>query len=122
MLRSFAKTKAVSPVVATMILIVVVVVSVGSFAYLLSGLQSQSENSQSKIQNAQNEKLQITSESLYPSDPNTQFQFANGSNIDYVQYVSSTSVNVYGQIFPIRAFWLIWTELTPRSQMAGRQR
>jgi len=51
-----------------LILIVVVVVSVGTFAYFLSGLQTQSQNNQGKIQAVQNENLAIAYAQFYPID------------------------------------------------------
>ena len=54
------RKSAIAPVVGTLILIVVVVTAVGSFAYVLTAFQSQNENSQSKILASQNDNLQIS--------------------------------------------------------------
>src|SRR5579871_660234 len=69
------RIRAIAPVVGTLILIVVVVTAVGSFAYVLTAFQSQNENSQAKLSGAQNDKLQISFVQLSPADPGTQFQF-----------------------------------------------
>src|SRR5579872_4123687 len=89
------RIRAIAPIVGTLILIVVVVTAVGSFAYVLTAFQSQNENSQAKLSGAQNDKLQISFVQLSPADPGTQFQFQYSGGTLYVHYASETSVNVY---------------------------
>jgi hypothetical protein len=51
-----------------MILIVVVVAAVASFAYLLSSFQSQSQKQNDQVQNVSNENLKVTNVQLYPPE------------------------------------------------------
>jgi hypothetical protein len=88
---------------------VVVVTAVGSFAYVLTAFQSQNLNSQDKLSGAQNDRLQIAFVQLYPSDPQTQFQFSLSGHMYYVQFASETSVNIYD--FSASAFPGIPTKL-----------
>ena len=97
------RNSAIAPIVGTLILIVVVVTAVGSFAYVLTAFQSQNENSQDKLSASQNDNLQISLVQLSPADPETQFQFNYNGGILYVHYVSDTSIAVYdfgGRAFP----------------------
>ncbi len=78
--------RAVSEVVGALLLILVVVIAVGSFAAFLSYTQSTAQNRQAYINSVQDEDLQITSVSPYPYFPNVQFQLMyQGFIMDYVQ-------------------------------------
>lgn len=65
------KKRGISPVVATLVLVVVVVASVTSFALLISGFQTQAENHNDQLQNEKNEDLQISTLQLYPPNWDT---------------------------------------------------
>jgi hypothetical protein len=70
--RSLLRPKrAISPVVSTLLLIIVAVGSVTAFAYILTGFQTQAEKENDTIQNARNEDLQIANLQLYPPNWDT---------------------------------------------------
>src|SRR5579862_3007361 len=66
--RPFERKNAVAPVVATLLLIIVVVTAVGTFAFFLSGLQTQAQKVNDKLQGVQNESLQVAYAQFYPID------------------------------------------------------
>jgi flagellin-like protein len=86
------KKRAVSEVLGALLLMLVVVVAVGTFAFYLSSLQQQTQNRNSFQQNLANEKLKISSLSLFPNDIYTQFQFRifNGSSAFPLAHDSSS--------------------------------
>jgi hypothetical protein len=83
--RSFEKKSAVAPVVATMMLIIVAITAVGTFAYFLSGLQMQAQKTEDKFQAVQNENLQVSFAQFYPVDwaaPNITAIFLSVRNLN----------------------------------------
>ena len=93
------KKRGISPVVATMILIVVAVAAATSFALILSGFQLQTEKQNNQITNAQNEDLQIAYVELLPLSANS--TFITGMNVTVrnldTSPASITGVEVNGQ-------------------------
>ena len=80
-----------------MLLLIVVVVAVGTFAYYLNNLQNQTQNREQFQNNVANEKLQITQLEFTLDDPTIQYEIYNTANtMDsyYVQMVSSSTVNL----------------------------
>lgn len=100
----------VSEVVGALLLILVVVVAVAGFALYLSSAQSAAEQREAYQSGVKNEDLQITSLSLFPSDPYTQFEFylPNSSAtcsptaqcpvsevVFYIHYINDSYVSIY---------------------------
>jgi len=98
----------VSEVVGALLLVLVVVVAVASFALYLSGAQKAAEQRQSYLNSVKNENLQVTSLSLFPNDPFTQWQFNlpsvptnlfghynNTEALFYIHYFSQSYVGIF---------------------------
>jgi flagellin-like protein len=73
--RRFARKKGISEVIGALLLMLVVVIAVGTFAFYLSNLQKQGEARNSYLNSVKNDDLQITNLQLFPNDPNTMYQF-----------------------------------------------
>jgi flagellin-like protein len=76
-LKNFRKNnqRAVSEVLGALLLMLVVVIAVGTFAFYLSSLQSQGEARENFLNSVKNDKLQITNLQMYPSNPSTLYEF-----------------------------------------------
>ncbi len=92
--RSLSKKRGISEVLGAMLLMLVVVIVVGSFAYFVSTLQSQSQSRSSFITNIQDEKLQISNMQLAPDNPYIQYAIYN-STVNYdILMVNSNAVEL----------------------------
>ena len=81
----------ISEVVGALLLMIVVVVAVGTFAYYLNNLQNQTQNRQSFQNNVANDKLQITQLQFSLSNPSIQYEIFNRSNPSFRFYIQDVS-------------------------------
>ena len=93
------KNKAVSEVVGAMLLMIVVVVAVGTFAYYLSNLQSQTQNRQNFLNSVANDRLQVTNLQFALNNSRIQYEIYSLTNITkyYVQMINSTAVKLINE-------------------------
>ena len=95
------RNRGISEVVGAMLLLIVVVVAVGTFAYYLNNLQNQTQNRNQYLQNVKNEDFQITNIQIYPSgfNPPVQYELYKLSNQSvryYIQFVTPTVADSSG--------------------------
>lgn len=94
-MRLNSRKKGISEVLGALLLMVVVVVAVGAFAYFLSSTQAAAEARSNLISNVENENLQVVNIDPAPSNPMIQFEMfsvTNTTNTYYVQMENSMEV------------------------------
>jgi hypothetical protein len=92
----------ISEVVGALLLMIVVVVAVGTFAYYLNNLQNQTQNRQTFQNNIANDKLQISQLQFTLNNPLIRYEIYNPASLNvvnttdryYVQMVNPSTVNL----------------------------
>lgn len=79
--------RGVSEVLGALLLMLVVVVAVGAFAFYLSNLQTQAEQRNSFLTNVKNDNLKVQALSFYPNNYLTQYQFTVTAGTPAVMYL-----------------------------------
>jgi hypothetical protein len=93
------KSLAVSEVLGALLLMVVVVVAVGTFAYYLSFLQTQSEDRQTFLNSVADDKLQVTNLQFSLNNSLIQYEIyslANGTKY-YIQMINQSAVDLINE-------------------------
>lgn len=79
--------RGVSEVVGALLLMLVVVIAVGSFAYFLSTTQEAAQNRNAYLTSVQNENLQIVNVELEPNNPNVLWEMRNSTGLQPIYYI-----------------------------------
>ncbi len=94
------RTSGISEVVGAMLLMIVVVVAVGTFAYYLNNLQNSTQNRQNFQNNIANDKLQITQIQFTLNNSQIRYEMVFTSNHTirfWIQIVSNTTVQLINE-------------------------
>ncbi len=93
------RKRAISEVVGAMLLILIVVIAVGTFAFFLSAVQTQDEDRSSFLSSVADEKLQISNLQFSLNNSLIQYEIYNLSNNTkyYVQMINDTMVDLINE-------------------------